>query len=776
MKYSNRLKTIIAYSILALIVLFNAYIYRGEFKVLVDPNDNVFQYALVDEAKNILKNVFVGKLSPMYLLDSVNERWAEGFPLSYYYAHLPQAIIALTAFILPITTFKFFVILRALIFIAMPVMFFLGAEILGLGLFQSLLAAFFSQAIFTNGLYGIDSSSFIWRGWGLSSQLLAVFFLPLAFAYSLDYLRNKRNLGKAILFNFLVGQAHSGVFLMLLLSYPVYWLIEGVSENLFDWNKWKEATIRQIILGGSTIFSLAYFIIPFFLSGQYRNYSYWDPIWKFDSWGAKQILIWLFQGELFDFNRFPFITFAVIFGTFFGLRELFGDKKKRLELYFGILFVFYFILFLGRTTLGKLIDLVPGFSEFHLHRIIVMVQFFGIFIAAAFVNYLIRKLTGPVSNSSPPSARSISKNRHPSILSRKIFISLLTILLVIFGLITVYYLEKPVVKYAKENNEFIDRANGSYKKDLVYYSKIKDALLKLPKGRVYAGKPGNWGRNFMIGETPLYMVLAQDGFPTLGFLPESWSPNSDPESFFADDNLDFYKLYNVNYAVYPDSVKPPAFFQKILTSGKYNLYKIQTDGWFGIGKSDLGISTKKTYLLNITRTWYASQFFKTPDYPKIGLGSLDQGEFKMKIRMEDLNHYRIEDNKLFDNHVRNIWQENPFYSKNPVLAQDLNWNKTSEEVLPNGYKVQFNLKNDCQNCIIVFRESFHPGWQVVVNDKKTDTFPVLPFYIGIPVEKSGVYTVLATYQPSTLKTVLLVLEFGGFGGLVWLWLRRRSDR
>jgi len=525
--------------------------------------------------------------------------------------------------------------------------------------------------------------------------------------------------------------------------------------------------------------SLAYFIIPFFMNGQYKNFSFWDPLWKFDSWGAKQILIWLFQGELFDFNRFPFMTLAVLFGTFWGLRELFGDKKKSRERfktvpYMSTLFVFYFVLFFGRTTLGKLIDLVPGFSEFHLHRIVVMVQFAGIFLGAMFLFSFLKQffnLSVKIFTKLNSLFYSSSKSE-----PRKLFIYSLSIFLGIVGLITVYYLERPVVKYAKENNEFIDRANGSYQKDLTDYTKIKNTLSKLPKGRVYAGKPGNWGRNFVIGETSLYMVLSQDGFPTIGFLPESWSPNSDPESFFEDDNINFYRLYNVSYAVYPDNINPPKFFQKILTSGKYNLYKIQTDGWFGIGKSDLGISSKKTDLLSITRVWYASQFFKTPDYPQIGLGSLGQNEFKMKIKMEDPNHYRIEDNKLFDDHIRNIWQENPFFSKDPIQAKDLNWDKIKEEVLPNGYKVQFNLKNDCENCIIVLRETFHPDWQVVINDIKTDTFPVLPFYIGIPVDKSGVYTVLATYQPSTLKTVLLILEFGVFSGLFWLWFRRRSSR
>src|SRR3989338_4479555 len=133
----------------------NFYLYSAEFKVLVDPNDNIFQYALIDEAKDIWKQIFAGKLSPIYLLDSWNERWAEGFPLSSYYAHLPQAVLALFG------GFKLFVVVRTLMLILMPVMFFWGGTILRLPSVFNLILALFSQVIFTDGLYGIDVSSFL---------------------------------------------------------------------------------------------------------------------------------------------------------------------------------------------------------------------------------------------------------------------------------------------------------------------------------------------------------------------------------------------------------------------------------------------------------------------------------------------------------------------------------------------------------------------------------------------------------------------------------------
>ena len=221
-------KKILIFIGLLFIVGFNFYLYKAEFKVLVDPNDNIFQYALIDEARNIWKQVFAGKLSPFYLLDSWQERWAEGFALSSYYAHLPQGVISLIGLISPIGEYKMFVFIRTIMLILMPVMFYLGARILGVSLLPSLLVSLLSQTISTDGLYGIDATSFLWRGWGLSAQLVAVFFLPVAFAYTINYFENptshKASLGKAVLFNFLVAQSHFGMFSLLLLGYPLYLL------------------------------------------------------------------------------------------------------------------------------------------------------------------------------------------------------------------------------------------------------------------------------------------------------------------------------------------------------------------------------------------------------------------------------------------------------------------------------------------------------------------------------------------------------------------------
>ena len=732
MKLLLIVKKYIPHILLAVLIIFNFYLYRGEFKVLSDPNDNTFHYALIDDAKQIWKEVFKGKLSPIYLLDSWNERWAEGFSLSQYYSHLPEATISLLSFVVPISTFKLFVIIRTLLLILLPLSFFLGAIILGYTPTFGIIFAFFSQAIFTDGLYGLDSPSFLWRGWGLFTQLLAVAILPLAFAYGISYFRTKKNLGKAILFNFLLAQAHFGMFYLLLFAYPVYWI--------FSLDKWQEIGKRILIFLFLTLISLAYFIFPFFTTSQYRNFSLWDPIWKFNSWGLNQIIIWLLNGDLFDFNRFPFLTIFIIGGVFWGLVS--SNKFNR---YLVFVFSSYFILFLGRDVLGPLISLIPGMSEYHIHRVIVMVQFIGLFIAAGWILDLFQL------------AKKFMDSRLRGNDTGYFFIILSVISL---GLYSVYLIEKPIINYVKDNDVWIARSNADYQKNINDYQAIVDRLKKLPPARVYAGRPGNWGRNFKIGDTQIYMALSSDGFPTIGFLPESWSPNSDAEQFFDEENIKHYDLYNVGYIVLPAEKKAPQFAKLIINKGKFSLYKVEFEGWYTLGQSNLQVTSDKNNLVNIVHLWFNSPAFMSKNYPAIALNDEKFTFVNQAIKMYGQNS--------FDENIP-IWRENPMFGDQEKFEQTLS--KKVEKNFSQGYSINFKLEKQCQNCVLILKQTFHPNWEITVNGKKQKAFPVFPFFIGIKIDQPGYYQIIATYKPSNLKIFLLILSIPVFI-FTFRWLRK----
>ncbi len=727
---TDRTKKIITYSLLALIVIFNVYIYRGEIRILPEVNDNSFQFALVNEATGLWRQILAGKLSPFYLVDSFNNRWNEGLSLSTYYSHLPQTVISLLAIVTRIDPHTLFNWIKYLMLVLLPVTFFFGARILGLSNGYALLTAFFAQSIFTDGYYGIDSTSFLWRGWGLSSQLFGVFFLPLAFAYAYSYLTDKKNLGKAILFNFLVAECHSGVFLMMVISYPIiigYELVMSFQRKLESrspGSQIESGMTRLLTLGGILFLILAYFLIPFFTQGSYRNFSFWDPRWKFDSFGLKQTAIWFFNGSLFDFNRLPFLTFLTLFGVFVGLR-----KKDKFLNFITLAFLVYGVLYLGRATLGSVIDVIPGMSEFHLHRFIVMVQFTGIFLAAGLIANFQFSIFNFQSIFNDLVFKRLKIGNWKFIGNWKLVIGNSAIIIgVIIAIIAVYYMELPVVKYARENNDLIKQFNKSYEQEYAAYEKIVQKLRSLPSGRVSAGRPGNWGRDFKVGGQQVYMAISQDGFATLGNSPESWSPNAEFDQFFDENNLDFYNLYNIRYLIVPADFKPPAFVKPVLESGHYRLYQVETTGWFDIGRSDMTIGGRKTDFINIVHLWLTSYQVRNKNYPRIVL------------------------QKNPSDTITEMWQKYPFASAANFTDESINW---QERVDGQSYKIDFSLKKDCFNCVIILKNTYHPNWQIYVNGKKVEAFPVFPFFIGIPVTKAGEYHLTAVYKPSSLKILLI---------------------
>lgn len=98
-----------------------------------------------------------------------------------------------------------------------------------------------------------------------------------------------------------------------------------------------------------------------------------------------------------------------------------------------------------------------------------------------------------------------------------------------------------------------------------------------------------------------------------------------------------------------------------------------------------------------------------------------------------------------------------------------------EEILPTGYKTNFTLLNDCSDCVVILKQTFHPNWEATVNGKKAEIFPVFPFYIGVPLGQAGSYTVEAVYRPNRLKVALIVVEVFSISYLVFSMLNKKKN-
>jgi len=817
-----KLEKFIALGMLIFAIGFNLWLYRAEPTGMVDPNDNAFQYALVertnvvwDYANRTCPSFFVSRITchVSLLIDHWVPNWAEGYNLPYYYSHVPQIVIVGTyrfihwasQFSPPagragifirqsadqISNFKLFEYYHWIIYLLLcffPLSVFLSLRLIRLPWITAGIGALLASHISTDGLYGIDPPSFLWRGWGLSSQLFAMIWMPLALAYAIRwindypfenaigrqffkelkiYLRkivkkdNTANLhlarGKvlqdsdtcnraslknsltnrgslhflyAILFITLTTMGHLGMGLMLFLTLPVIAFTQPFLSFLHQqslktiWVQSKEALFKVIVLALPPLVLLSYWIIPTVLHGAFHNVSFWDPVWKFNSYGAKEVLLNLTNGYLFDWGRLPIYTILVFFGLFVSVlkinnrewvsriggppsstrkdtftvdREPCSSEDTQQNFYgcYGeylrtsdggrcvtgptlfFLFIFFLLLYFGKTTWGGILDFIPGMNEFHQHRFIVGIHLVGLFLAPLGITYIAHFITLILHKFS------ISLRLRSGQANFKFQIIQTCILLIITTIIC-FALYPQTISYGTYNQTLIEKANATYlsqKADAELLLQTLRELIKENPGRVFAGRGGGWGKNFSVAESAYFMYLSTYGIPTILWLPETWSLNSDTEQYFSEDNPSHYELFNVRYVVAPPDTKPQSFWTLVKETSHWKLYEIQTtdnrrqttdypssdirppssSSYITAASSPSVVFSDKLSFANVVRLWIQSNYPEKNIFPELRISSKSP---KQKDLSSPLPRFLMLDEANYitpDGKTHSLFQEPPKY-------------------------------------------------------------------------------------------------------------------
>lgn len=801
---------------------YNLWLYRYEPTSAVDPNDNPFQFALVYRTNQMWDFAFrechKSPLFPLcvtgYLIDHNVPNWAQGYSLPYYYSHASQiSIVASYRFLsalgllTPITSlftdnpqqsplFAYYHVVIYLLLCLFPISMFLALRILKFPWLVAGFGALVASHVSTDGLYGLDPSSFLWRGYGLSSQLSSMIFMPLAIAYTLRYLqatfpdisKNNSFFGRilsrlplkttyllpAVIFLTLSISGHLGLGLMTLMSVGALALAPVLTAILEKQHRSdilqiaREQFLRLSLLAGIAVFLLSYWIVPVLLASDYNNISFWDPVWKFNSWGWKEVVTQFFNGHLFDFGRFPVLTILVILGVFAAyLRKkpsvptlhhnadsISSTKEINLQP-FAVLFVFWFLLFFGRSTWGGLIDMLPGMKEFHQSRFIVGVHLAGFFLVpigfwwiSEIAARLLQRLAAFLKQSLDLLQEEIiEKKTIQQSNNRTIQPSIFLFLAIVFALATY----PQTWRYANHNDVLIKQGNTNVKQQKQEVDQLLSLLATAEKGRVFTGRGGQWGKDLLLAETTYYMHLSTYGIPVILWLPETWSPNSDVEQFFIEDWKEHYDLMNVRYVVAPPAIEPKPFWEEIAQTSAWRLYQVPTSGYFTSGSHAAVVYADKKHFVNIVRLWLQSEYVKQGIFPELTFSKSRSAKHTLpNFQMVDEATYTVRGGEDFS-----IFGNQPRYEA-PQTSLTLNG---PEQVVDDMiYRTNVTVGENCTQCLAILKVTDHPNWQVYVNGKAVDHITVFPFYIGIPMSQAGTFAVEVQYQPSTLKMLLFTLS------------------
>ena len=739
-------------------VVFNFLTLRPELNVKADPNDNIFQFTLTERMNNVFENCKLKIENCKFLVDHWVPTWASGYPLPFYYQHLPHlvTVIIYNLMMKKVNLYNIFNGLKFGLWVFLPISWYFSCRWLGFGKLTSGLAAFFGSQILTDGLYGADISSFAWRGYGLSTQLWAIFFAPLALGAFYRLFRRRtgktKDLLAAVLLLAATFASHLafGYFIVLsLLLLPLTFLPwEEIPQLFAEFGKeklrWlgavKTAVKKYLFYFFLFTFSfllLSYWFVPLLLENAYHNVSFWDPPVKWNSYGAKEVISMFLNGQLFDFGRPPILTYLLGVGFFVSLWRFRGKYR-----FFAFLLPFWLALYFGRTTWGVLIDLLPMMKEMHQQRLINglhLVSFPLIGVGAAFVLQKLSRFT----NAGLKISLDYLKKALPEAkkMEEKILVGGKVL---VFGVLA-FLLALPVYKananYLSYNRIWLRQANESYEADEADFQKLVATIKSLPPGRTYAGTPGNWGREFKIGATQVYLALSTAGVPLVGFLPESWSLNTDPEPFFNYENPRDYHLWNVRYLVTPKDFPLPKFAKLIGSFGRFNLSQVESEGYFTLGTSNISIKIQKTDILNIIHLWLLSDLPAKKEFPTLVLDAKAPRQ-------------------VFFPPALNYPLRQTLDSQSKIIK---------EEIVGEKYQATVEISPACQDCLLVFKMTYHPNWQVKINGQPAQKFMVFPSFMAVKLSP-GRQEVSFEYRPDPRKLPLLLL---GIGSLFFLPLAKK---
>jgi hypothetical protein len=633
-----------------------------------------------------------------------------GFPLFHYYQHLaylPPAGLYLVLFFLLGETpalADVFAWTTYLLLAAFPVSIYWSARAFGLDRLPSAMAGMLASLLATDGLYGLDLASYVWRGFGLYTQLWGMVLLPIAVGQGYVVLRHGRGYFWAVVLLAATLLSHLVFGYIALASVCVFALLgttqrsPGKSGSYVLLQRAGRLTLMIVPLALAT----SYFVAPFLADGQYLNRSVWERPEKYDSYGHEWVLGKLVTGDLFDYGRFPSLTLLAGLGLVTCCWR-WREERFRAPL---VLAGFWLLLYFGRPTWGVLLNLLPMSHDLHVHRLIAGVHLGGIYLVGLGLSSIW--------------LLAFSRRGARYWLSATVVTGLL--------LFPVY---RERMAFLGDNARFMLDTRAAYAAEQADIDALVDTLRVMPPGRVYAGLGATWGKDYRVGAVPMYALLQRAGFDMLGYLYHSLSLNADIEVLFDERRAEQYDLFNVRYVVAPIQRSFPEFVKPVRDFGRHRLYQVETTGYFDLVGSDLTFVGNKNEFYSAASKWLGSDEPRVKQHPVLRFSGA-------------LPDYR----QSFP-----LAQAGGLISRDRLAIEPPRGRVLAETALNNVYLARVEVEREST---LVLKSSFHPNWHAFVDGVEVEKLMVMPSYLGVQLGP-GTHAVRFEYRPGPLRGFLMLL-------------------
>ncbi|HWF14588.1 MAG TPA: YfhO family protein [Acidimicrobiales bacterium] len=657
-----------------------------------------------------------------------------GSPQFLHYQSLPSMISGAfgTAFD-PDTVFRWTMYLLLALW---PLAVYWAARLFGLGRWTAAAAAAVSPLLASSPGIGYEDMAYIWRGYGVWTQLWASWTLPLAWAFSYRALDARRSVRRSVL------PAAFFIMVTVALHFETGYLAFVplvVWPFLVPSDLWRRVG-RAVLVGGSALVASAWVIVPLLAQSHWaaRN-QVLEGTGLENGYGARHFLWMLITGRIFDADHwFPIITIFVGVGLLVcGLRWRTFLAGRALV----TIFVVTLLMTFGRTTWHGLYGILPGSTDIFIRRFQMGVQLSGILIAGVGFVFVGRLLVDAA-------AKLLPADRRPRLVrpaGRALVAGIGTV-----GLL--FVLTPAWTSMDTYNGGNSTNVNLQADADASLDPQIDSLLAYVqahPRGRVYAGQPTNWGNNFTVGDVPVFKYLESRDIDEVGYTLRTASLMTDPEYYFDDTNPGDYPLFGIGYILTPSegpSMEPPVPAQRVRCAGGYCLWALPDPGYIHV-------------------------------YDTTGVLTATRGD--VGTQSESLLNSEMLTNERDDTVAFNGRKASP-----PTATQ------ASALTGPPGHVVveHANLAQGKASAVVrtdrraavVLSASYDPGWTATVDGHPAPTVMVAPAVVGVDVGP-GVHTVTFAYGGYGYYTLLFALAGAAFvalliGPFLWrlLWRHSRS--
>jgi hypothetical protein len=706
-----------AWMLVSAAALFNLWSLRAEARVVAYPNDSGMHLQMSAFARHLL----MGAMSPF---DHWYPLLSLGSPFFVQYQSLSAVVVGALGLIAPVAT----VYALSLYFLLAlwPVCVYWAARLFTLERWPAAAAAAMAPLLVSVTSRGFGHQSYLWIGPGLWSQLWAMWTLPLAWALSWRWIARREHLLGAVVALSLTVALHFLTAYLALLSVGVWLVIVPTA--------WRTRLVRTLVLVGTTLLVTVPITVPILARSTFQAVNQFQVGTTINnSYGGSSALIWLFNGELFDYRRVAVVSALLALGLAASVVRWRGDERVRALV--GA-FVLSLVLFCGRPTFTWLIALIPGSSNLLLQRYVMGVQLAGLFLAGlglvAAAQFVSAFVTARWPRWFAPWSASLSGGWR--------WVTSLALVLTVLALLTPGFVE-------------IERFDGT-SRSLIAAQQVADATQgrqvlslvaeaqRFGPGRIYAGMPSNFGRHFSVGDVPVYIFLEQHNANFSGFTLRTSGLMTDPECFFDQRNLADYELFGVRYLILPSWQRPlisPVW--RVDVAGHYALWElsnntptnllqlIDTHGTIVANNATLGPATK---------AFLRSSLASRGVVPTVTFAGAAPGPSTLP-------------------------PGGAITRRGVVLGQRADLINAQSAMA---------VVSVARPSVLLFKVSFDPHWGATIDGRRVHVFMVAPALMGVEVFP-GRHTVVFTYHGVAYYPELLVVSGATLAGLIWSTRRRR---